>query len=454
MKKKIANWSNPETTAQNEKLPKWFRWVWSMRGLSFGLNAVLLLQITYYCTDMLGLSAGLVGILLMASKIFDAFTDIIAGYLIDRTNSRWGKGRPYDIAVAFMWISTVLLFSAPNFGMVGKAVYVFITYALVNSVFGTLAMVSDPVYLRNAVRSPKNQMSVTSFQGAIIMIGSVVAGMLLPQLIGSIGMQKSGWTVIALIFAVPSAIIGSIRIFCVKEMVNAGAELLANPEKLTLLESLKLLFKNNYALILAVLIILNNAQSTITTAATTYYFRWIFGDVSLASIVSIATLVTPLILIFIPSLSRKIGTGKILKAGFLIMALGHILHIFSGTNLLLILIGQAFIAIGTIPIGSLLSIYSLECMTYAEQKTGVKLEGLICSSSSFAYKVGGGFGSGILGIIMGMSGYVSSETAVTQTATALSTIKFVFAGLPFILTVIGFVVSLFYTVEKYNSQVR
>lgn len=35
MKKKIANWSNPETTAQNEKLPKWFRWVWSMRGLSF-----------------------------------------------------------------------------------------------------------------------------------------------------------------------------------------------------------------------------------------------------------------------------------------------------------------------------------------------------------------------------------------------------------------------------------
>ena len=139
MKKRVkANWADPLTTAENEKLPGWLKWIWSIRGLAFSSNTVLRLQITYYCTDMLGLAPTLVGTMLMASKVLDAFTDLIAGYIVDKTNTRWGKGRPYDIAISLTWLCTVLLFSTPNFGTVGKAVYVFIMYALVNSVCSTL----------------------------------------------------------------------------------------------------------------------------------------------------------------------------------------------------------------------------------------------------------------------------------------------------------------------------
>ena len=113
-----------------------------------------------------------------------------------------------------------------------------------------------------------------------------------------------------------------------------------------------------------------------------------------------------------------------------------------------ILIGSLLTAIGTIPIGTLLSIYSIECMDYGEKKTGIRLEGLIASTSSFAYKLGGGIGSGLLGIFMGMSGYLSSETATSQPASAISMIYFVFNGLPLIIAVIATVLSMFYNIKK------
>lgn len=443
-----ANWANPATTAENEKLPGWLKWVWSMRGLAFGINTVLMLQITYYCTDMLGLAPALVGTMLMASKVLDAFTDLIAGYIVDKTNTRWGKGRPYDVAISLTWLCTVLLFSTPNFGMVGKAVYVFIMYALVNSVCSTLCMVADPVYLGNAIRSDKNKMSVTSFQGAIIMIGATIVGIFVPQLVGTFGAEKSGWTIIALIFAVPSAIVGSIRMFMVKEVNLEKKQAEGVKSDYGVGEGLKALSRNGFAILLCVLVVLNNTQQTIATAAANYYFKWIFGNVSLASLVSLPTMLTPLVLLFVPALSRKIGTGKVLKAGFVIMVFGYVVRLAGGANITTILIGSLCTAIGTIPIGTLLSIYSIECMDYGEKKTGVRLEGLVASTSSFAYKLGGGLGSGLLGIFMGMSGYLSSETATAQPDSAVSMIRFVFSGLPLAIAVVAAALSMFYNVNK------
>ncbi len=84
-----ANWADPNTTAENEKLPGYLKWAWTSRGLSLALNVILIMQLTYYCTDMLGMGAALVGTLLLASKLFDGVTDLCVGFIIDRTNFRY-----------------------------------------------------------------------------------------------------------------------------------------------------------------------------------------------------------------------------------------------------------------------------------------------------------------------------------------------------------------------------
>ena len=71
----------------------------------------------------------------MASKIFDGFTDLIAGYIIEKTNSKWGKGRPYSLFASVAWVFIILIFAVPSFfSTTAKLTYVFVCYTLINSV--------------------------------------------------------------------------------------------------------------------------------------------------------------------------------------------------------------------------------------------------------------------------------------------------------------------------------
>lgn len=432
--KQKANWSNPETTAQNEVLPKWLKWVWTGRGIGYSLNVVLILQLTYYCTDILGMAPSLVGTLLLASKVFDGVTDLIAGTIIDKTHSHWGKARPYDIFLPLMWIGTILLFSVPNFGIVGKAVYIFIMYALVNSVCNTFLMAADPVFLGRTIRKEENRISVTSFQGAFIMIFSILANVLLPQLIGGIGSTKAGWTIIALVFAVPLSIVGSIRMLTVKEVLTVENE--AHKESIPLKKTVHLIGKNKMAIVLCIMTILTNAITSMNSAVQSYYFKWIFGDISLASLISLPTFLTPILLIFAPKVAKKYGSGFLLKLGLICSAIGYALRWVFGANLITIMVGTIFTTIGTVPISMLLSIYTLECIDYGEHKTGERVEGIISALMGFGTKVGSGIGSAVVGFLMGISGYIASEAAVSQTEGALGMIKFLFGGAPLIMAVV------------------
>ena len=88
--------------------------LWNSSSCSVALSTLMLGYATFYCTDVLQLAPALVGTLFMVSKIFDSFTDVVAGFIVDRTQTRWGKGRPYEIFMLFLWLSTWLLFSCPT----------------------------------------------------------------------------------------------------------------------------------------------------------------------------------------------------------------------------------------------------------------------------------------------------------------------------------------------------
>lgn len=279
--KKKANWIEPETTVENEVLPKYFKWVWTSRGVSLGINVILIMQLTYYCTDMLGMTPALVGSLLLASKLFDGVTDLIVGFIIDKTNTRFGKARPYEVCIVLVWIFTILLFSTPNLSMAGKAVFIFIMYTLINSVCATFLNGTDAVYLARSVRSEKNRVSVMSFNGAILMTFSIVMGMVLPQLIAGIGTTKIGWTIIAAGMGIPLAIIGMLRFVFVKEVAVAPHNNRDKNENdsLPFKKGLKCVFSNKYIWILAMLVFIANLITNIGTAVQTYYFKYIIGNI-------------------------------------------------------------------------------------------------------------------------------------------------------------------------------
>ena len=82
---------------------------WQTRPISLGAVTIIIGYLSMYCTDTLGMPAALVGTILLASKVFDGVTDLFAGWLIDNTNTRWGKARP----VSYTHLGTVSANAGP-----------------------------------------------------------------------------------------------------------------------------------------------------------------------------------------------------------------------------------------------------------------------------------------------------------------------------------------------------
>jgi GPH family glycoside/pentoside/hexuronide:cation symporter len=444
-----ANWADSATTAENEKLPKYLKWAWTSRGLSLALNVVLIMQLTYYCTDMLGMKATLVGTLLLVSKLFDGVTDLCVGYIIDKTNTKWGKARPYEICIVFVWILTILLFSTPNMGTIGKAVFVFIMYTLINSICATFLNGGDAVYLARSIRSEKNRVSIMSFNGGIIMICSIVVSMLLPQLIAGLGATKGGWTVIALILGVPMAIIGMFRFIFVKEVVYEVSE---KQQSLPLKTSLKCVTKNKYIWLLAGMSLVVQLTTNIGSAVNIYYFKYIIGDIGLATLVSMSSMITPLIMLVYPALSRKFGTVTILKAGAILGVIGYGIRIIGGTNMITVTLGSLVGGVAVLPISMMVSIYLIDTMDYGEWKTGIRVEGMLGSINSFCVKLGSGIASGLVGLIMGLAGY--NGTLEVQSSSANISIVALFNYIPLLLMVVLLIQAVLYKLDKELPKIK
>lgn len=87
--------------------------------------------IVFFYTDVACISAGVVGTILLLSKIFDGISDMLMGFVIENVHSPLGKARPWLLWMAIPYcIGCVLLFTVPDFGETGKAVYAFLSYNL------------------------------------------------------------------------------------------------------------------------------------------------------------------------------------------------------------------------------------------------------------------------------------------------------------------------------------
>lgn len=453
MAKVKANWADPATTAENEVLPKYFKWAWTSRGLSLALNVILIMQLTYYCTDMLGMKATLVGTLLLASKLFDGVTDLVVGFVIDKTNTRFGKARPYEICIVFVWLLTILMFTTPNFGTTGKAVFIFIMYTLINSICATFLNGGDAVYLARSVRSEKNRVSVMSFNGGIIMLFSIGFSMLLPQLIAGIGSTKIGWTVIAATIGIPMAIIGMLRFAFVKEVVHTEPAKTGEAEQTVPLKTgLSCIMKNKYIWILAGMTFVVQLAMNIGSAVSTYYFKYIMGNIGLATLVSMSSMITPLVMIVFPVLTRKFGTVTILKIGAVLGVIGYGIRIIGGTNLATLTVGSLIGGVAVLPVTMMISIYLIDTMDYGEWKTGTRVEGMLGSVNSFCSKLGSGIASALVGLIMGLAGYDGS--LAVQSASANTSIIALFNYVPMILMIVLLLLAIAYKLDKELPQIK
>lgn len=436
-----------------ERMPLWYGAVWSTRGIAAAINVVLCMNIAFYCTDIVGLSAAVVGTLFLVSKIVDAFTDLGFGFLLDKTHTKWGKARPYEVFIIFEWIFTVLMFNIPNVSTTVQYIWLFIMYTMVNAVCATALGGIDSVYMARAFTTEGNRIKAMSINGFIVMFCSIVFNIVFPSWLAGKGTTQAGWTTLVISLAVVMSVIGILRFVFCKEIVEDEADEngKAATNDLTLKESLGLVAKNKYLFIVVGLMFLTFIVNNMQTA-TTYYFKYIYGDLAAQGTAAITSMVVVPALVVFPALSKKFGTTKILQACCLIGTIGLVIRTIGGPNMPTIILGGLLFGIGTLPISMMINTYLIDCMDYGEWKTGVRIEGLVASIANFASKVGQGVAVGLVGVVMGIAGY--DGMAAVQSASANNAIVFLYNLLPIAIFVLMFILSLMYKVDSIRPQMN
>ena len=407
-------------------------------NFAFAMGALFLLN---YYTDVAGIGAAAAGTMLLLVRVFDAFMDVVAGRIIDRTTTRWGRFRPYLVWGAIpLMIMSVLVFSVPaGWGATDKLIYAYVTYALlgaaysfVNIPYGSLAtvMTQEPTE-RARLGSSRMLLATATFGFLALILG--------PKIRGATEDLQTMFTHYTALFGVVGPVLYFICFKTTREVVERS---IASPK---LGESLHTLKKNTPLLLLCVaaLCVLGAFFSMIASAM--FFARYVLGDPGQFVMIIVVALLggTLLSALMVPMLVARLGKKGTFLCGTAIGAVGFLaLFLVSGSTP-----GLMFSALGVAGVGTTMALtvmWALEADTveYGEWATGVRIEGLTYAFFSFTRKCGQALGGSIPAFMIAGAGYVPNAAA--QSESARSSIVLAFTLVPAGSLALGFLLMCFY----------
>lgn len=419
-----------------EKLGLGHLLVWKSSDISAAwINVIMLNFLSLYCSDTLGINIGVVGTLLLASKIVDGITDLFSGWLVDNTHTKWGKGRPYELCIVGMTVCTFLMFTcSPEWDNVVKCAWIFCMYTFTFSIFSTLrAAGGTPYTIRHFSNNSILIRKVSSYGGIVTMAGSMIINVVFPILQAKIATSASGWAAAVGLVMLPATLIGVLRFFLCKEDPSVDANSRQDPIRLN--EILTMLRRNKYVWLYAVIMLCYNIITNLAVGS--YYFKWIVGSTAMMGVTSIASFILlPLMLAF-PWLMKKIGSmGKMVTYLCGIGIVGYVICFFSGSFLPGVVGGYILGQFATLPLAYYGVLFIMQICTYNEMLDMPRMDGSSGIVASFCSKTGAALGSWITSMLLMIAGYVSAEGVTEQPASALMMIRVDYALIPAILVIV------------------
>jgi GPH family glycoside/pentoside/hexuronide:cation symporter len=398
----------------------------------------------YYYTDVFGLSASAVGTMFLFTRIFDAVTDPLMGVVADRTQSRWGKFRPYLLWMAVPYgVCGFVMFLNPDYSPEGKLVYAYLTYSAMMLAY-TAINIPYSAMLGVMSGSSEDRTSLSTYRFVCAFSAAfVIGGFVLPlkNYLGG-GNDAVGFKYTMALFAVVSVALFLYTFRHTRERVPMPPE--QNP---SLRRDLKDLLGNGPWLILFLAAFLTLANVGLRNASIIYYFKYSVGDESQFPLFSMVGT-----LVFIGgALSTKLFTRRFERRSLMIVlttvnALAMAAFYFVDPQEIVWLhvlnIIGAFAA-GPTP-AIVWSMYA-DCADYGEWKFGRRSTGLVFSAAVFAQKIGIAVGSALLGWLLDFHGFVANAV---QTPRAIHGINLVFSLLPGLFALLSGLAIFFYRIDE------
>ena len=407
---------------------------------------------TLYYTSSLGISAAVVGTMMLLARLLDGASDIAMGAIIDKTRTPFGKARPwYLISILPLTVSLLLVFNVPeNLGMTGKIVYMYVTYIFSAVIAFTMMSLSHNSMLMLMTGNPTERIFLTATSNALGFIVIIVINALTFGLVENIG-----WSNVALIYAGVGFVLLTVEgALCQEKRHLTGQEELQTPsKKVEFKKALPNLIRNRYFFIVIALSVLNYLIISVSMGAGIFYCIHLYGDGNLFGLVTIVGMApTILFLPFVVKVATNLGKKNTLILGYALQAVGYGLVFFTPGAFAMMIVGLVIKAIGLAMIAALLVPLIGDVIDYGEYRTGIRLDGITLSASSFGTKMGTGVGSAILGWGLALGGF--DETLAVQSDITIQAINVLFSGIPAVCAVISIIVALWFTLEKHELDIR
>ena len=423
--------------------------------------ALLTSFVMIYLTNTVGLKAGIVGTLIAVSKIFDGFTDVFIGSMIDKTKSRMGKARPWMLWGFFGCAITLFaVFAIPtSLGKTAQYAWFFIAYTLLNAVFYTANNIAYSALTALVTKNSKERVQMGSFRFIFAFSTSLLIQTITVGAVDALGGGAAGWRTMAIIYCIVGIITNSIAVYSVKELpeeelnedVNEDKE-----EKLTLIQSAKLLITNKYYIMICGVYVLQQLYGAMINIGI-YFMTYVLLNKNLFGVFSWAVNIPLIIaLVFTPALVAKWkGMYKLNKYSYMIATIGRLLVVVAGYmgSVPLMLLFTAIAALGQGPWQGDMNAVIASCSEYTYLKTGKRVDGTMYSCTSLGVKIGGGLGTAIAGWMLDLSGFVNGDMAV-QPDSCIHMMYFMYLWLPFIMDLLITVILSFMNVEDANKKLK
>ena len=448
-----------------KKYLKWYNMVGYGTGDIAGnvVYALLSSFVMIYLTNTVGLNAGIVGTLIAVSKLFDGITDIFFGSMIDKTKSKMGKARPWMFWGFFGCAITLFgVFAIPlNMGQTAQYAWFFIAYTLLNAVFYTANNIAYSALTALVTKNSKERVQMGSFRfmfafGTSLLIQTITVGA-----VDLLGGGAAGWRAVAIIYCIVGVITNTLAVLSVKELpeeelneVSADDE--KKDDKLTLIQSAKLLFTNKYYVMICFVYILQQLYGAMINIGI-YFMTYVLLNKNLFGVFSWAINIPLIIaLIFTPTLVAKWkGMYKLNKYSYMVATVGRLLVVVAGYmgSVPLMLLFTAIAALGQGPWQGDMNAVIASCSEYTYLKTGKRIDGTMYSCTSLGVKIGGGLGTALAGWMLDLSGFINGDTAI-QPDSCISMMYFMYLWLPFILDLIITIILSLMNVEGANRKLK
>lgn len=400
----------------------------------------------YYYDTVLGISATFIGVLFMVARILDAVNDPFMGIIVEKTNTRFGKFRPWlVIGTVLSAISLYFMFSVPR-GLSGVPLLVYASVAYI--VWGTTYTLMDIPFwsmIPAISQSGKDRETISVVGRSCAGVGFAIPTaltMVLVPILGN-GDKRLGFQIFAAIIAVLFILSTVINVTNVKEISKVKLE---TP---TIREMFGQLFRNDQALIVVITIVIFNASVYLTSTLAVYFFEFDIGNEKLVGIFGTVGGATQILsMMLLPAFRKKFKRMTIFAGAIMIALIGYallfLLGTFNITNIIFLGLAAVIIYFGFGLATVLTTVFLADTVDYGQWKSGQRSESVVFSMQTFVVQLASAISVLIAGVGLDVVG-IDTEASL-QTNQALLGLRILMIVFP----MIGLIVSVLYFKKKYK----